>query len=61
MVLTNLVREEKFSLYGLANALTRAAQDVPSYDRSTELEGIGWELATMERKAWDAINEKATA
>jgi hypothetical protein len=30
--------------WGLGNAVTRMAQDVPSYDRSTELESIGFEI-----------------
>jgi len=30
--------------WGLANSVTRMAQDVPSYDRSTELESIGFQI-----------------
>ena len=35
------------SLWGLVNAITRTAQDVPSYDRSVELQGIGGNLLAL--------------
>lgn len=43
-----LVEGGDLSLYGLTNAVTRASQDVDSYDRATALEGIGWQI--MQRK-----------
>lgn len=48
---------ERLSLYGLSNAVTRASQDVVSYDRATTLEGIGWQVATMEPQQWKQINQ----
>lgn len=43
-VLTHLIQGADLSSYGLANAVTRMAQDVESYDRSTELESIGYKI-----------------
>ena len=40
-----------------SNAVTRASQDVVSYDRATTLEGIGWQVATMEPQQWKQINQ----
>jgi hypothetical protein len=40
-VLRNLIEGADLSLWGLTNAITAAAQHVQSYDRATELEGIG--------------------
>jgi len=55
-VLTHLIRGGELSLYGLANAVTRHAQDVDSYDRSTELEITAWEMMNMDRKEWTRLN-----
>lgn len=55
-VLTYLIQGGNLSLYGLSNAITRASQDVESYDRATALEGIGWQVATMEPAQWKEIN-----
>lgn len=46
-VLGYLMAGAEPSLYGLSSALTRAAQDVPSYDRSSELEVLGGQLLAM--------------
>ena len=58
-ILDQLIRSEELSLYGLANAVTRHAQDVGSYDRSTELEMSAWSILNMTRKKWSDINEYA--
>lgn len=55
-ILQHLLRDEDMSLYGLANAVTRAAQDVKSYDRSTEMESIGYSILTMSGSAWSRLN-----
>jgi hypothetical protein len=55
-VLEHLIRGEELSLYGLANAVTRQAQDVLSYDRSTELEMTAWQMMNMSRKEWHNLN-----
>ena len=55
-VLGHLIRGADLSLYGLANAVTREAQDVQNYDRSTELEMTGWNMMSMSRADWKRIN-----
>lgn len=49
-VLKHLIEGGDLSSWGLGNAVTRAAQDVESYDRSTDLETIGFEIMT---KSWN--------
>lgn len=41
-VLKHLIEGGDLSSWGFGNAVTRTAQDVESYDRSTELESIGY-------------------
>ena len=55
-VLTYLIQGGDLSLYGLSNAITRASQNVASYDRATSLEAIGWNVATMEPAQWKEMN-----
>lgn len=55
-ILNYLIQGGNLSLYGLSNAITRASQNVESYDRATALEGIGWQVATMEPAQWREIN-----
>jgi len=55
-ILDYLIRGGDMSLYGLSNAVTRASQDVESYDRATELESAGWDIITMEPARWKEIN-----
>ena len=43
-VLSHLIKGGDLSSWGLGNAVTRMAQDVYSYDRSTELEHIGYQV-----------------
>ena len=49
-ILNYLIQGGDLSQYGLSNAITRASQDVESYDRATALEGIGWQVATMPKR-----------
>ena len=51
-ILGHLIEGGDLSLYGLANAVTRHAQDVESYDRSTELEAAGYQIITMSPLLW---------
>lgn len=62
-ILNYLIRENDLSLYGLANATTRYAQDVNSYDRSTVLESVAYSLMGMTQAQWNKLNatEKAVA
>ena len=55
-VLQHLIAGGDLSLYGLSNAVTRASQDAETYDRATMLESAGWQIATMPRDTWNAIN-----
>jgi hypothetical protein len=56
-ILNHLIREGDLSLYGFSNAVTRFAQDVESYDRSTELESIGYDILTMPAKIWKNLQK----
>lgn len=56
-VLGHLIQGGDLSLYGLSGAITRFAQDVDSYDRSTELEATGWKVLTMSPTVWKRLNE----
>ena len=55
-ILNYLIQGGDLSLYGLTNAITRASQDVESYDRASALESIGWSVATMPTAQWKEIN-----
>lgn len=43
-ILKHLIEGGDLTAWGLGNAVTRTAQDVESYDRSTELESIGYQI-----------------
>ena len=58
-VLNHLIAGRDLSLYGLSNAVTRFSQDVESYDRASELEGIGYSVLTMEPQQWNRYNRTA--
>ncbi len=58
-VLQHLIEGKDLSLYGLSNAVTRFSQDVESYDRATELEGIGYRILTMDPRIFRRINQLA--
>ena len=55
-ILDYLIRGGDLSLYGFANATTRYAQDVPSYDRSTALESVGYTILGMSPAQWNKLN-----
>lgn len=58
-VLQHLIEGGDLSLYGLSNAVTRYSQDVESYDRATDLEGIGYKILKMPPLQWKRINTLA--
>jgi len=60
-ILEHLIKDGDFTLYGLANAVTRAAQDVESYDRSTDMESIGYTVLGMSRDRWNKLNSALSA
>ena len=55
-ILQYLIAGGDLSQYGLSNAITRASQDVESYDRATALEGIGWQVAALPATQWKERN-----
>jgi hypothetical protein len=54
-ILTHLIRGGDLSQWGLANAVTRAAQDSESYDRATELEAAGGRVIELAPSDWKAL------
>ena len=56
-VMQHLVESDDMTQYGLANAVTRHSQDVDSYDRATDLEGIGYSIMAMPQNQWNRINQ----
>lgn len=60
-VLQHLIEDADYTLFGLANAVTRYSQDVESYDRATKLEEIGYSVMTMSPALFRAINQVQSA
>ena len=58
-IMKHLVKGGDLSAWGVANAVTRTAQDVESYDRATELEAIGGDIIELPRSAWRTLDTKA--
>lgn len=58
-VMQHLIADQDFSVYGLANAITRYSQDVNNYDRATKLEGIGYHVMTMPTDTFRRLNQAA--
>ncbi len=54
-VLKHLIRGDDMTQWGLANAITRAAQDVESYDRATELESLGGTIVELPQATWKVL------
>jgi Domain of unknown function (DUF932) len=54
-VLQHLIRGGDMSQWGIANAVTRAAADVESYDRATELESLGGAVVELSATEWKAL------
>ena len=60
-VLNRLIETSDYTLYGLANAVTRHSQDVEDYERASELESVGYEIVTMAPTLWNRLNSTAYA
>lgn len=58
-VLRHLIEGGELSRWGMLNAVTRAAQDVESYDRSHELETLGGTILTLPRTDWKVLAQAA--
>lgn len=54
-VLKHFIKSDMPSAWGLANAVTRAAQDIESYDRSYEMEKLGGDIIELPASAWREI------
>lgn len=56
-VFQHLIQEADYTLYGLANAVTRYSQDVEDYDRASKLEEMGYQIVTMSPELFRQINQ----
>jgi hypothetical protein len=54
-VLQHLIRGGDLSAWGLANAVTRTAEDAADYDRATELETAGGRVIELAPADWKAL------
>src|SRR4029077_10358399 len=54
-VLQHLIRGGDLSAWGLANAVTRTAEDAPDYDRATELEAASGRVVELAPADWRAL------
>ena len=55
-VFNQLIQDADYTLYGLANAVTRYSQDVADYDRASKLEEVGYQIITMSPELFRQIN-----
>ena len=55
----NFIRGQDFTKYGLSDAITRTAEDVPSYDRASELEQVGAKVIELPKSDWEVIAKAA--
>jgi len=58
-VLKHLIEGGDLTQYGLFNAVTRTAEDLPDYDRATEFERIGGQIVDLAANEWRAIAQAA--
>jgi len=54
-VLRRLIQGADLTGYGLVNAVTHFAQEVESYDRSTELEAVAGKMIDQSNAQWNAV------
>lgn len=59
--LTNLLKDGDLSRWGALNAVTAIANDTESYERATELEGMGSQIINMPAKVWTNIAQAERA
>ena len=59
-ILDYLAKGGDLSQWGLANAVTRASQDIESYDRATDLERMGGKLIELPEVEWVQIANART-
>lgn len=54
-IMRHLIEGGDLSRYGLMNAVTRTAEDLPSYDRATEFETFGGHILDLPAADWNRI------
>jgi hypothetical protein len=59
VVQRHLVEGANLSRWGLFNAITRAAEDLPGYDRATEFERVGGQIIELGKQEWKVLAEAA--
>lgn len=59
IVQKQLIEGANLSRWGLFNAVTRAAEDLSSYDRATEFERIGGQIIELPKSEWKVLAEAA--
>lgn len=59
LALRHLIEGADLTQWGLANAVTRTAEDVDDYDRATELESLGWDVVKISANDWQASYQQA--
>lgn len=55
-VLQHLIEGADLSRYGLFNAITRTAEDLPDYDRATDFEKFGGSIIELPKSDWQHIS-----
>ncbi len=58
-ILRHLIQGGDLSAWGVANAVTRTAEDLQSYDRATEFENIGWKIIELKPDEWKEFAQAA--
>lgn len=58
-IIKHFMQDADFSRWGLANAVTRTAEDTDSYDRASELEEAGWKTLTLPQTEWQQLARAA--
>lgn len=51
-VMKHLISGGDLSKWGVINAITAVANDLPDYDRATEIMELGGDLLLMENREW---------
>lgn len=58
-VLDHLIKGGDLSRFGLYNAVTRTAEDLPDYDRATDFERFGGQIVELAANDWRQLAEAA--
>tara|TARA_R110002020_G_scaffold75738_4_gene192485 strand:- start:8506 stop:9600 length:1095 start_codon:yes stop_codon:yes gene_type:complete len=56
-ILQHLLQGGEMSKWGLANAVTRTAEDAKEYDRATEMEALGWNIVKLPQRDWSSLTQ----